>query len=202
MRYGMVIDLQRCIGCNACTIACKQEHSTPPTVFWSKTVISETGTYPNARQVYMPLLCMHCKDSPCVNACPTGATQKLDNGIVIVDQSMCIGCRACMIACPFNARNFIFEQNSYYEDKGGPTAYEQATASEHIVGTVEKCNFCVDRVTAGQEPACVLTCPADARFFGDLEDPNSQVAKLVATKGAVQLHPELGTDPSVYYLPG
>lgn len=200
MRYGMVIDLQRCIGCNACTIACKQEHSTRPGVFWSKTIVSETGTYPSARQVYLPLLCMHCNDPACADACPTGATQQLANGIVTVDQSKCIGCRACMVACPFNARSFVYENKSYYGDKG-PTAYETATAGNHVLGTVEKCNFCAERVAAGQEPACVLTCPADARFFGDLDDPNSQVSKLVATKGAYQLHPELGTDPSVYYLP-
>ncbi len=201
MRYGMVIDLQRCIGCNACTIACKQEHSTQPGVFWSKTIVSERGTYPDARQTYQPLLCMHCAQAPCADVCPTGATQKLDNGIVIVDQQKCIGCRYCMVACPYNSRSFIFQHMVYYPDKG-ISPYEQATQSQHIVGTVEKCNFCVDRVQAGQLPACVLTCPADARFFGDLDDPNSEVTHLITSRGGYQLHPELGTDPSVYYLAG
>jgi molybdopterin-containing oxidoreductase family iron-sulfur binding subunit len=196
----MVIDKRRCIGCNACTIACKQENSTGPGVLFCRTIVSEKGTYPKARMDYLPLLCMHCENAPCVKACPTGASMKLENGTVIVDQDKCIGCRACILACPYDARTHIEKPTPYYEDKGF-NAYEEAVSSQHQSGTIEKCNFCKDRVEQGKKPACVQTCPTNTRIFGDLDDPQSEVSILIAKHGGKQLHPQHGTEPSVYYLP-
>jgi Fe-S-cluster-containing dehydrogenase component len=200
MRYGLVIDLKRCVGCNACTIACKQKNSTPAGIYYGRVLIRETGKYPLVHQEFQPILCMHCSEAPCVEVCPTGATQKLDNGIVIVDQEKCIGCRYCMTACPYNARSFNYSRAQSFFPQKEATLYEQTRQGEHILGTVEKCDFCVDRVEAGELPACVETCPASARVFGDLDDPQSEVSQLIAQRGGRQLRPEIGTDPSVYYL--
>jgi Fe-S-cluster-containing dehydrogenase component len=202
MRYAMVIDMSRCIGCHACTAACKVKNGTPPGIFYTKVLQSEVGSYPKVRLSFQPVLCMHCNDAACVDVCPTGATQKLDNGIVAVDQNKCIGCRYCMAACPFNARYFNFGQAEEAYPGKGLTPYEQVRSQEHAIGTVGKCDFCQDRLAQGKQPACVQACVSGARIFGDLDDPNSEVSHLIVTRGGYQLHPELGTDPSVYYLPG
>jgi Fe-S-cluster-containing dehydrogenase component len=199
MRLGMVIDLKRCIGCYGCQLSCKAEHGTPPGVFRTRITKPESGQYPTVSLVPLPVQCNHCDDAPCVKACPTGASFVWDDtGIVDIDPDKCVGCRTCMMACPYSNRYFIEEQNYYAQ---GPTRLEQYHAPHNQVGTVTKCDFCRDRVMAGKLPACVANCPTIARHFGDLDDPSSEVSRLIRERGGFVLHPEQGTKPRVYYLP-
>jgi len=200
MRYGMVIDLKRCFGCYGCQVSCKAEHATPPGVFFARVVKRESGTYPNVRKIFLPMLCMHCETPPCEAVCPTGATFKRPDGIVDIDREICVGCRYCMQACPYEARYFHAKERFYFGAKG-PTEYEAVGYAQHPTGVVMKCNFCAHRLTRGEEPSCVMTCPTNARTFGDLDDPHSEVSRLIKERGGEPLHPELGTGPSVYYLP-
>jgi len=201
MQYAMVIDLAKCIGCNACTIACKINNSVPSGIFWTQVLTEERGEYPNAHMEFTPILCMHCRNAPCVNTCPTGASQQTESGIVWIDYNKCIGCRACIIACPYNARSFNFgEPKGYYPEKGY-TEQEKAGYREFIPGIVTKCDFCMDRVEEGKDPACVQTCVAKVRYFGDLDDPGSEINRLIVSRNGAPIYPEMGAEPSVYYLP-
>ena len=199
MRYGMVIDLKKCIGCYACAVACKAENATPPDVLWCRVIKQESGTYPLVRRISVPLQCMHCGKPACLPVCPTGATYKRADGIVDIDRDKCVGCRACMMACPYQARFFQEGNETYFP--GGVTPYEARGYGRHQAGTVSKCNFCLPRLEQGLEPACVANCIARARIFGDLDDPQSEVSRTIRERGGAQLYAELGTDPSIYYLP-
>lgn len=204
MTYGMVIDLSRCVGCNACTMACKVSNGTPPQMFYSHVEVSEEGAYPDAVNVYLPVLCEHCADAPCLEACPTGATYRDEDGIVCINHSGCIGCQSCVNACPYNVRTYLppTDIEGYYPEFG-LTEQEKAFYGRFEPGKVYKCDFCRSRgLTDSEEgPACVRTCPGKARIFGDLDDPSSEVAKLVAAGGYSQLGEEFGTTPHIYYLP-
>ncbi|MBI2320273.1 MAG: 4Fe-4S dicluster domain-containing protein [Betaproteobacteria bacterium] len=200
MRQGMVIDLKRCIGCYGCQLSCKAEHGTPPGVFFARVEKHEEGQYPTVRQIFLPVLCNHCDEPPCVDACPTGASFVWeDTQAVDIDHDKCVGCRTCMMACPYGNRYANDKRQHYFED--GPTPYEQKRVLRHQTDVVMKCNFCRERVLEGKEPACVANCPTVARIFGDLDDPNSEVSRLIKERGGFPLHPELGTRPCVYYLP-
>ena len=177
-RYGMLIDVRRCIGCQACSVACKAEFDVPlgKTRSWVEYV--EKGEYPNVSRSFLPRLCNHCEQPDCVDVCPTGATFKRDeDGIVVVDPDICIGCKYCIQACPYDVR-FI----------------------NPITGTADKCDFCLHRVAQGLVPACVESCIGDARIFGDLNDPHSEVSKRIATNPVSVLRPGMGTEPNVYYI--
>ncbi len=176
-RLAMVIDLRKCIGCSACSVSCKQEYEVPVGVFRSWVKVVEKGTFPNVRKVALPRLCNHCDNPPCVDVCPVEASYKADNGAVLIHYDRCIGCKYCMAACPFDAR-FINPETK----------------------TADKCTFCVHRQADGGQPACVVTCMSKARTFGDLNDPNSEVAKLVGTQPVQVLKPAMGTEPQVYYI--
>jgi molybdopterin-containing oxidoreductase family iron-sulfur binding subunit len=197
-RYGMVIDLKRCIGCDACTIACRQTKGTTKGILYAKILKYELGRYPDAKLAFLPVLCMHCAEPPCEEVCPTGATIKREDGIVVIDPQKCIGCNSCVIACPYGARNSFRVKLTYFEGK--KTAFEISHEKAHISGKVEKCDFCLDRLKAGREPACVRACPADARIFGDLNDADSPPSKLIVEKEGLQLNPHWETDCAVYYI--
>lgn len=207
-RYGMAIDLQRCVGCEACTIACKQENHTPPGVAYAKVIKEERGEYPNVKRTFLPILCNHCDNPPCVPVCPVGATWKREeDGIVVVDYDICIGCRYCMAACPYGARYFDFGENYFeplneFEQQPSPEygEYRQRKDGQSPIGNVRKCTFCLHRVLQGELPACVQTCMPRARIFGDLNDPESEISRLVAERRHFRLKEELGTEPNVFYL--
>ena len=213
-RWGMVIDLRRCVGCYSCMVACKQEHFLPPEMFWNRLLIGETGKYPAVTKQMFPVLCNHCKEAACLKVCPTGATTRREDGIVTVDYDECVGCRYCVIACPYQQRTLYKDPKTEYFPKQGFTPYEVLGRKlyPYQPGTILKCTFCVEKIDAGIKkglkpgidreatPACVITCPARARYFGDLDDPESEVSRMIIEKKAAPLHPEFDTEPSVYYI--
>ena len=217
MRWGMLINLVKCAGCYGCVIKCKQEHFLPPDVMWGRLLMSEAeGQYPSVKKNTYPVLCNHCKEPVCVEVCPTGATLQREDGIVEVDSDKCMGCRYCLISCPYQVRTYMSSEDKEYFPGQGLTELEEAGEKlyPHQKGVVTKCNFCLERVDEGIKeglkpgqdreatPACVNTCPTKARYFGDLDDPDSEISVLIREKRAVPLHPEHGTEPCVYYVIG
>ena len=199
-KLGLVIDLDTCVGCHACAVNCKEwntgghyaplpDHEpygkNPDGVWFNRIHSYEAGCGSESRTVNFPRSCLHCDEPQCVTVCPTGASYKrAEDGIVLVNTDICIGCKLCSWACPYGAREF-----------------------DDDAGVMKKCTLCIDRIynealpEAEREPACVATCPSRARHFGDLGDPNSKVSRLVAERGGVALMPELGYAPVNRYLP-
>jgi len=199
VKWGVAIDLKRCTGCQSCTVACKLENGTPPGIFWTRVLEKEEGTYPFAYKLFMPIRCNHCSNPPCVAVCPTGASYVRENdNLVLIDQDRCIGCHSCVVACPYEARSIPESDKGYYGEQTTP--YEQVSYRKWQVGTAQKCTLCVDRIDKGLNPACIETCPTRALVFGDLNDPDSPISKLIAQRSHYQPRAELGTEPNVFYL--
>ena len=220
-RWVMVVDLGKCVGCHACTIACVAENKLPPGVVYRPVLEEEFGTYPNVTRRFLPRPCMQCDNPPCVPVCPVGATYKNPDGVVVVDYDQCIGCRYCVTACPYGARTFDFGMTYGSETphaagvivgQTGADVYERAANYEYgeqwprghseasPVGNVRKCHFCLHRVKEGMLPECVTTCIGRATYFADANDPDALVTSLVANPSVMRLKEELGTEPRVYDL--
>jgi Fe-S-cluster-containing dehydrogenase component len=206
--WAMVIDLDKCTSCGNCSKACQAHNDTAPDMAWNRLI--PAGTV-NGEDLFVPVPCMHCENPPCVGVCPVQATYKRADGIVMMDYDRCIGCRYCQLSCPYGARSFNWQEhtavNPVTPEWGEPEIERRPR------GVVEKCTFCVHRIDRGvaegltpgvdpqATPACVATCPVGARIFGDLNDPDSNVSKVLANHQSVQLRRDLGTKPRVYYLP-
>ncbi len=176
MRYAMVIDTLKCVGCSDCVVACQTENNVP--IGYCRDWVTESvgGIYPSLELELRSERCNHCSSAPCVRCCPTGASQIMKGGVVKVEHDECIGCGACIESCPYDARY------------------------QHPEGYVDKCTFCYHRLEKGQLPACVSVCPTRCMYFGDLDNPNSEVSELLRTRKLKTLAPEAGTKPNVYYL--
>ena len=196
VRWGFLIDANKCADdCDACVGACSEENglrgfNRPETdAQWIRKITlhnKETG-----HKINLPMMCQHCAEPPCVDVCPTGASHKRIDGIVLVDKHICIGCRYCMMACPYKARSFVHE-----------TLTDQVPEVPRGKGTVESCTMCIHRVDRGEQPACVEACAKaenGAILFGDLNDPNSEIAQRVAREAATQIRGDLRLDPGVLY---
>jgi Fe-S-cluster-containing dehydrogenase component len=176
MRYAMAIDTKKCVGCSDCVVACQTENNIPLGYARDWVTESISGVYPSLQLEFRSERCNHCDNTPCVRTCPTGASHIIEGGIVKVTHEKCIGCGACIQSCPYDARYSSPE------------------------GWVDKCTFCDHRLKDGQNPACVEVCPTHCMYFGDLDDTNSPVSKVMANRKWKVLAPEAGTSPQIFYL--
>ena len=202
-KLAIAIKLNRCVGCHTCSLSCKMSNNVPDGMLWNR-VITEgadimdgaVGTYPNLSRTYLPLACQHCENAACKKVCPTGATYRDEMGRIEIDYDKCIGCRMCMAACPYNARAFNWNEPVRSTGAG----WGDARVPERGKGIMEKCTLCKERTDEGDEPMCVHCCPADARIFGDLDDPDSEISKLRREQTAHVLLEDMGTRPQVFYV--
>ncbi len=221
-RWGMIIDLDKCSGCQACVVACKVENNIPfvepeqaaldRTIAWMDIITTVEGDYPNVRVRHMPRPCMQCDEPPCIKVCPVSATYKNPEGLVGQIYPRCIGCRYCTNACPYTLKYFNWYAPQWPEEM---EKYLNPDVAIRPKGVVEKCSFCVQRLQKARDlarvenrqlreddyvPACVESCPSNAMYFGDLDDPNSRVASLAENARSFRVLEDLGTEPKVYYL--
>lgn len=207
-KWAMVIDQAKCTGCGYCTLACRARNDVPPDISWTR--VLEAGEV-GGKKVFLPRPCQHCENAPCVDVCMVKASYRRPDGIVMMDYDRCIGCRYCQVACPYNARAFNWEP--FEGENPAIPKWGQAEVERRPRGVPEKCSFCYHRIDRGLSlgmmpgvepeatPACVVACPVGARAFGDLNDPESPVSRLLARYPSYRLREDLGTAPRVYYLP-
>jgi len=210
-RYAIVADLNRCVGCQTCTAACKHANATAPGVQWRKVLDFETGEYPDVSRAFVPVGCMHCETPSCMEVCPSTATGQRADGIVTIDYDICIGCAYCAVACPYQARYRVDEPSAAYG--GGKTMRHEAAREDPArLGVAQKCTLCVDVIDAGvakglvpgvdmgATPVCVASCIAGALHMGDLDDPDSNVSQLLREKRHFRMHEEMGNGPGFIYF--
>ncbi|MGD2028273.1 MAG: 4Fe-4S dicluster domain-containing protein [Anaerolineales bacterium] len=206
--WVMVIDQEKCVGCGDCTLACQASNDIHPDINWTRVFRADRV---GEETVYLPVPCQHCENAPCVSACMVGASYYRDDGIVMMDYDLCIGCRYCITACPYQARSFNWDK--FEGDNPAVPEWGEPDIERRPRGVVEKCSFCYQKIdrgltlglTPGKDPeatpACVVACPTGARVFGDRNDPESEVNKLIEENHVYRLKEDLGTKPRVFYIP-
>jgi Fe-S-cluster-containing dehydrogenase component len=215
VRWGKIIDLKRCVGCKACSVACKAENHTPPGIAYHVVMESESGTYPYSKREFLPMPCMQCKSSSCIPICPVKATYYRPDGVVVVDYDKCIGCRYCIATCPYGSRSFDYghyysaDQSNPWERQPSPEygQYRKRENKKSPIGNVRKCTSCLHRIYNGIPPACAASCMGNAIHFGDMNDPEAKcmvhgvnLQELLARRHYRILKEETGNAPRVYYL--
>jgi len=206
-RWGMVIDLRRCIGCKSCAVGCKAAHKNA----WRRVHDCGITDYPERQRMLLHLSCMHCSEPPCLEVCPTAATYQRPDGIVAIDYNRCVGCGYCIVACPYQARAIYTEEHDFEVNELSRNLGVKYSGTVQG-GVCTKCNFCMDRIDAGlsrglvpgmdpaASPVCMISCSAKAICFGDLNEPDSIVSRLIRENKTSRLQEELATLPSIYYI--
>ncbi len=210
-RWAIAADLNRCVGCQTCTAACKQANATAPGVQWRKVLDFESGEFPDVSRAFVPVGCMHCDNPPCMDVCPSQATKKRDDGLVTIDYDVCIGCSYCAVSCPYQARFRVDSPNEAYGHHKS-MLHEIVRENWDRRAVAQKCTFCIERIDSGLErgltpgvdpaatPACVNACIAGALYFGDTDDPDSNISELLAENHHNRMHEDMQTGPGFHYI--
>jgi len=211
VRWGVVIDLRKCIGCKACTVVCEQTNKVPVNS-WRRVVDCGISMPPDRQRMSIPISCMHCKEALCVKVCPTTATYLRSDGIIDINYDLCIGCGYCIVACPYHARSIVYPNKSEFEVITVEQGFVEGNANHEQIGICTKCDFCLSRIDEGiakglnpgqdadATPMCVISCTSNALHFGDLDDSDCLVSKLIQENETVRLQEQMKTQPSVYYI--